>query len=110
MPALVAPNFFGFALNSTTPVPVLPLNPSRGALLFHNPNVATGVNIWIAPGANSANAGFTVAPNGAGSFWIAPGGDRLFLPPQFMIVPWFACVDVGKAGNISIMEFGWSGP
>lgn len=103
------PSSYGFALTATA-IQVLPFNPSRLSVLFHNPNFAGQLNIWLAPGvgpnAGQPNGGpFTALAGAAGSLVLFPGADRIFLPPQFVTCAWTAVMEAGHVGNITILEF-----
>jgi hypothetical protein len=93
---LIQPLVYSQALTASS-VTVLSANPSRSGLLFHNPNSVS--SIWVAP------QGTTAAQNGAGSFQVFPGGDRVFSGDLAATCGWNAAMDAGATGNISILEW-----
>lgn len=100
---LTQPNCYGFALTGAS-VQVLPVNPSRTAVRFHNPNAANA--IWVAPAFLQSGAANPATANGAGSFQIFPGG-YFDLPITSGGPPpncaWNASCPGN--GNLSIIEF-----
>jgi|SRR5215831_16210619 len=89
----------GTVINGATPTQIIPPNPSRGALLIHNPNVGAGAAIWIAP------LGTTPAVNGAGSYVIFSGADRLFIDATRATCGWSAIYGIAGTGGVSVLEF-----
>lgn len=68
-----APPFVYPATIGTSPSQILPANPQRRKLIFHNPNA--GATIAYCPaGPSRNNVVFTCAVNGAGSITLFPGG------------------------------------
>src|ERR1700722_19729711 len=61
---------------STTPVQVLPLDPVRRRIVFHNPS-ATTLIAFCPPGVTRAGVTFTCAVNGAGSITLRPYGSYI---------------------------------
>ena len=92
----ITPTSIGTNLNPTTPTQICPPNPSRSALIIHNPN-PTGT-IWVAP------IGTVATAMGAGSFMIVAGADRTFADTTRATCGWMGIMGTGL-GNVSVLEF-----
>jgi hypothetical protein len=92
----ITPLNYGVALNAVTATTIVPANPQRGALLIHNPNAT--LTIWVAP------LGTTPVKNGAGSYAIFAGADRVFAEFTRATCGWSGIMD-SATGNVSALEF-----
>jgi hypothetical protein len=94
---------------STTPVQVLPLDPVRRRIVFHNPS-ATTLIAFCPSGVTRAGVTFACAVNGAGSITLRPYGSYILDggtpqgPPLSMGSAW---IGVGSAAGspATIQEF-----
>jgi hypothetical protein len=93
----ITPINTGTVINGTTATQIIPPNNTRGGLLIHNPHAT--ITMWIAP------LGTTPAPNGAGSYAIFAGADRLFINDTRATCGWSAILGTVGSGNASVLEF-----
>lgn len=90
-----APTGYGIAGITTASQQVLPNVARRAKLTFINPNVASNINMWIAP------APIAAAANGAGSIPIFPG--ESFTVDDQCNCAWNAAAG-SSTGNLTILE------
>jgi hypothetical protein len=98
---------FGYALTiGTASVQILPVNPSRKALMFFNPSNNT---VSVCPALAPNGAALAAVVNGAGSISILSGGGFLMLPqpgwPDLGMGSAFNAVASGAGTLFTVWEF-----
>lgn len=101
---LVSPNAAPTVSIGAASIQVLAENMQRqGRVIFHNPNYAANVNLWICPQKDLNGTAVAAAVGGPGSMLLVPG-DRLIIEAP-CTSGFNAIAESGTTNKITIWEF-----
>lgn len=107
--AQVPPYVYPIAIG-TSPISILPVNPARKKVIFHNPNDSAKVAVCPVGPSRSNAAAIVAAINGAGCITILPydrvevSGGTPSGPQQSMQSAWIGIASAGGS-SLTIIEF-----